>query len=225
MFILFGENSVSGEMEINMNDLLERYLHEDDEAYYEFDDGRRYAQSVHGRSYLRYNKAIEQAEMDPASVESVIEIIKIFLKDIGITTAENPVVSEPLKIDYEEMKETYGLDNKSDLVWLAFTSDGYVGVVAVSDDINFDIPNDKDDYDKKQKVYNAYTKKYEDKWLFNTSGIIVHKLGKVWDESFVLVFPLKNIPARYKRGDIEHAIGNLLIENKVPILDLYSHLY
>ena len=33
------------------------------------------------------------------------------------------------------------------------------------------------------------------------------------------------IPKGYKRADIEEAVGNLLIEKRVPILDYYSHLY
>lgn len=106
-----------------------------------------------------------------------------------------------------------------------FTKDGYVGVVATSDDINFDVPNSSSDYDKKHKVYNTYLKKWEDKWVYNSSGIIIHKLGKQWDESFVLIFPLKNIPQGYGRGDVERAVGNLLIEKGVPILDFYSHIY
>ena len=43
-------------------------------------------------------------------------------------------------------------------------------------------------------------------------GIIIHKLGKEWDESFVLIFPLKGIPNGYTRSDVEAAIGNMLIE-------------
>lgn len=154
-----------------------------------------------------------------------MEIIKDFLQEIGITTSENPVIKNPMTINYQEIKEQYGLESQSDIVWIKFTCDGYVGVVATSDDINFDFPSSKNDYDKKHKVYNSYTKKNEDKWIFNSSGILVHKLNKVWDESFVLVFPLKCIPTGYKRGDIEHAIGNLLIENEIPIIDYYSHLY
>ena len=85
-----------------------------------------------------------------------------------------------------------------------------MGVVAVSDDVNFDMPEDWSVYDKKHIVYNSYKK---------------HKLGKEWDESFVLIFPLKGIPDGYTRSDVETAIGNMLIEKDVPILDFYSHMY
>ena len=208
-----------------MNELLKRYLYVDPDAYYISNNGKEYAQSVHGRSYLRYNKAVMQSKMAPVPVEEIIEIIKEFLSDIGITTSENPVMNNPLSINYRKIKEQYQLEDQRDIVWLKFTQDGYLGVVATSDDINFDIPNSKDDYDKKHKVYNTYTQKYEEQWIFNTSGILVHKLNKSWDESFVVLFPLKEITHGFKRGDIEHAIGNLLIENNVPILDYYSHMY
>ena len=209
-----------------MNELLESYLKNDDQdAYYISNNGKKYAQSVHGRSYLRYNKAVMQSKMEPVPVEEIIEIIKKFLSDIGITTSENPVMKNPKSIDYRKIQEQYQLEDPGDIVWLKFTQDGYLGVVATSNDINFGIPKGKDDYDKKHKVYNKYTHKYEEQWNFNTSGILVHKLKKSWDKSFVLLFPLKGITPEYKRGDIERAIGNLLIKKNVPILDYYSHMY
>ena len=204
-----------------MNVFLEKYLYVDKDAY----DSRGFARSVHGKDSLRYDKAVEEAEMNTVSVEVIIDIIKTFLMKTGITTADNPVVRNPSDIDYQEIKKKYNLDNKKDIAWLKFTTDGYVGVVATSDDINFDYPNSEEDYDKRYRVYNPYTKKTESKWVYNTSGILLHKLNKIWDESFVLVFPLSDIPVGYKRGNIEHAIGNLLIENDVPIIDYFSHLY
>lgn len=208
-----------------MNDILERYLYIDSDAYYLSYDGIEYAQSVHGKSFLRYKKAKEQAEKNVIPVEKIIEIVNNFLSEIGINLSDNPIVNDPLNINYKQIQERNHLESQKDIVWIKFTIDGYIGVVATSDDINFDLPNDKSDYDRKHKVYNSYTRKYEDKWMYNTSGIIVHKLNKSWDESFVLVFPLDNIPNGYSRGDIEHAIGNLLLENDVPILDVFSHLY
>ena len=54
---------------------------------------------------------------------------------------------------------------------------------------------------------------------------MVHKLKKEWDESFVLVFPLRKLKEScgYSRHNIEMAIGNYLIEQNVPIIDFYSH--
>ena len=83
-----------------------------------------------------------------------------------------------------------------------------------SNDVNFDIPQSSHEYDRKHNVYNPYSKSYEETWLHNSSGILIHKLGKEWNRDFVLIFPLKNIPKGYKRADIEEAVGNLLIEKK-----------
>lgn len=96
----------------------------------------------------------------------------------------------------------------------------FLGVVAISNDVNFDIPASSDEYDDKQ--YNAKEERYD--WRFNSAGILVHALGKEWDKSFVLIFPLANIPSEYTRHDIEKAVGNYLIEMDVPILDYYSHM-
>lgn len=95
----------------------------------------------------------------------------------------------------------------------------------MSNDINFDIPPNDSVYDSKVWKYNEYTKKAELVWKYNSSGILVHKLNKKWDESLVLVFPLRklNESCGYGRHNIEMAIGNYLIEQKVPIIDYYSH--
>lgn len=207
-----------------MNNELEKYLYDDPDAYFESNSGKLLAQSIHGKSNVRYKKALEQAEMKPVDKNEISSIIIDFLNKIGIETTKDPVIS-PNLVDYSKIKEEYELADQRDIVWIKFTEDGYVGVVAASSDINFNIPNSSDDYNKKHKVFNSYLRRYEEKWSFTTSGIIIHKLGKKWDESFVLLFPLKNIPLGYTRGDIEKAIGNLLIEKNIPILDYYSHLY
>jgi hypothetical protein len=96
---------------------------------------------------------------------------------------------------------------------MKFTTDGYLGVVAAGDDINFGIPNNSLEYNEKNN---------KGDWKYNTSGIIIHRLRKVWDESFVLIFPIPDIGDRERR-DIECGIGNFLISKGVPILDYYSH--
>ena len=95
----------------------------------------------------------------------------------------------------------------------------------MSNDINFDIPPNESVYDNKVWKYDEYTKKNELVWKYNSSGILVHKLKKEWDESFVLVFPLRKLKESwgYSRHNIEMAIGNYLIEQNVPIIDFYSH--
>lgn len=123
---------------------------------------------------------------------------------------------DPKNICYERIPEYKELKDKKDIVWMKFTKQKYLVVVAISKDINFDIPESSEVYD---------VKKGKDRWRYNTSGIIIHHLNMEWDESFVLFFPLINIPSGKTRKDIEMAIGNYLIDKGVPILDFYSHNY
>lgn len=198
-------------------ELLKKYLYEPKGAYYINKDGKKCAQSVHGKSYSRMNKAIDQAKLNPVDVDDIANWVKGFLNDVGISTIDDPIL-KPCEIDYKKIQEEFKLNDRKDIIWMKFTTDGYLGVVAESDDINFDIP---------PKHCNNYDEKNTRKkgWLYNTSGIIVRKLGKEWDESFLLVFPLCNIPLGYTRKDLEKAVGNFLIEKNVPILDFYSHIY
>lgn len=186
--------------------------------------------SVHYDSSFRLDRAREQLEMYSSSylglsgkqkcLNLIIEYTNSFLKEIGISPIENPMrYLEEGDLDnvlfYREIKKEAKLKSVSDIVWMKFTKEGLLGVVAVSNDINFEIPNSAD--------YDAVTDKSH--WQHNTSGILAHKLGLEWDESFVLIFPLKNIPSKLSRSDIECGIGNYLIEREIPIMDYYSHRF
>lgn len=175
----------------------------------------------------RFKRAEEQASMRKKSKEDIVTTIKKFLKEIHVNTIENPILNLnfdiPIKIDEEGKKqidfnyETIMIedqDDVGDLVWIKFTTDGFVGVVADSDDINFT------NRDNNSRWYSG-----DEFNKCNSAGIIIDYLNKKWDESFVLIFPLANIPEGYNRHDIEHAIGNLLIMNDIPVLDKYSHTY
>lgn len=209
-----------------MNVELEKFLHKTPEdAYWINKQGNRCCQSVHGKSYVRYNEAKKQADSKAIDKEIIIKYTLDYLNKVGIKTTKNPKCENPKCIDYDKIQQKFQLNDRSDLVWMKFTRDGYLGVVAVSDDVNFDMPEDWSVYDKKHIVYNSYKKRNEEEWVHNSAVILVHKLGKEWDESFVLIFPLKGIPDGYTRSDVETAIGNMLIEKDVPILDFYSHMY
>lgn len=49
--------------------------------------------------------------------------------------------------------------------------------------MSFDIPEDCSVYDKTHIVYDSYKKCNKEDWVHNSSGIIIHKRGKEWDES------------------------------------------
>lgn len=183
-------------------------------------DGKTYNQSVLGKAYTRKNKALEQSKKQPVLVEKIIELLTDFLSDwpdppqnlprvIEYNTSDCEVdpnrTNRQLKIEYDEIQGKYGLDEPGDIIWLKFTEsakdseNGHLGVVATGMDVNFS-------YD-------------------NSSGILIRHVKKNWDESFVLIIPLPDIPHGYRRHDIEKAIGNYLIEKEIPIIDFYSHLY
>lgn len=55
------------------------------------------------------------------------------MNEIGIQTTDNPEY-DPKSIDYDQIREEFELDDKGDLIWMKFTEDGYLGVVAVSNE-------------------------------------------------------------------------------------------
>ncbi len=188
--------------------------------------------SVHYGDKTRFNKAENQSTIKPTDIQQVINLTNEFLKMLGMDTIENPkldnqriaeLCKKNLYMDYNIHKQIQ-LDNNlkdiGDVVWMKFTKDEYLGVVATSNDINFDFPSSIEEYDD---TTDGREKSKFNKWKYNTSGIIIHHLQKKWDREFVLIFPLINIPDGYKRRDIECGIGNYLIEKGVPILDYYSH--
>jgi len=173
--------------------------------------------SVH-YSEKRFEKARKQASLNSIPKEIVMKHIDDFLEllEMNDTKCYEMDVQDIKDINYREIKSSNNLSDIRDIVWLKFTDDGYLGVVAVSNDINFDMPASKENYDERGK---------NGRWIHNTSGIIVRSLGKEWNKKFVLLIPLKNIPDNLCRGDIERGIGNYLIFQGVPILDFYSHNY
>jgi len=101
---------------------------------------------------------------------------------------------------YDIIKNVFNLKYPSDVVWMKFTEDGYLGVVADSFDINF---------------------RYE-----NSSGTLirVNDKEKKWNESCVVIFPITEDLLMYKtRKEIETGVGNYLESKGVPVIDYFSH--
>lgn len=186
-------------------------------------NGKKYEVSVH-YSDFRLKKAEEQSKLKPVEIEKIIEYVNQFLGLLDMDKVDFPK-ADGRNVDYKKIQIDNNLRDVRDIVWLKFTEDGYLGVVATSNDINFDIPESREAYNKKKKEYDLYSKTEKRVWTHNTSGIIVHHVNKSWDETFVLIFPLKNIKNNLTRNDIERGIGNYLISKDVPILDFYSHNY
>lgn len=168
---------------------------------------------------FRMEEARKQAALTPVPPEQIAKYANEFLSALGMPEVETPRFTFPPGLTDDELdryleENLYGPisgsgGNCKDLVWMKFTDQGFLGVVAASSDINFFIPKDGE-----TDVSNR-----------NTAGIIVYTLKQSWDRSFVLAFPLKSIPEDLKCSDIETGIGNYLIDKNVPILDYYSHRY
>ena len=171
--------------------------------------------SIKNRSLLvsdfRYKKAEEQAEMKKVEPTDIIDFVNEFLYKVGMKTTKDLGFSPRIEltgkgkrqINYAEICKYTGINDKRDIVWIKFTTDNYISVIGTSCDISF----------------SEWAKKN------TTSGLINQHLNKEWDENFVLIFPLKQIPDNLNRSDIESGIGNYLIHKGVPILDFYSHNY
>ena len=190
-----------------------------------------------GKTY-RLKIAEEQAEKPRPEKEKIIESTNEFLEACGLIPIKNDdsIFENPASITEEELEERVltrfenydgtgkSLQDVKDIVWMKFTKDGHLGVVAASFDIGFDIPKDDDDFNGQVSGV---------KKMPSSSGIIVYDLFKKrlcekWNESFVLIFPLIGIPVGkdgnpVDRRNYECGIGNYLIEKEVPILDYYSH--
>lgn len=151
------------------------------------------------KTNYRKNKAKHETTKEKVSVFEILNLINSFLNDIEVKS--NCILIDGLDIlmtvNYEHIKRQYELDSQSDIVWMRFTTDGYLGVVASSNDINFD--------------YNT------------NSGKLIKSVNKEWDKNRIIIVPLPNIKGRNERVMIEKMIGNYLSDNKVPIIDLYSH--
>ncbi len=154
--------------------------------------------------------------------EKVIEYCKgenICIEYCKIEIDENQINNETgdVKLNYTKIKEKYSLKDKRDIVWIKFAQNGRIGVVASSNDVNFQIPdkNKKENYDDKTE---------NGRWIYNSSGIILRSLDLEWDRKRIVLFAIKSRPNDMTRHGVEKIIGNYLTEEmNVPILDYYSH--
>ena len=199
--------------------------------------GRR---SVHYGRTERFDKAEEQLNKAPKTVDEIINLTNSFLQSNGLKPVDNPkftsfsvdnsdktVVGKNNDKLEDKINDNFGLvknplNKPSHVIWMKFAKNGQLGVVAASNDYNFDIPPSSDVYDE---TTNGKPKCKCNKWKYTTSGIILHKLNLEWDESFLLIFPLHGIENIQRRNLIEKGVGNFLIENDVPIVDFYSHMF
>ncbi len=176
----------------------------------------------YSEQHYRHDKAKQQSELPKTDINKIIEYVNIFLSEEGFLPIAKPTFLNPLPLNksaYSEFLVLNKVNNHIGEIFIKLTSDGYIGVVGKDfNDINFSIPTQKSDYTR-----GGYRN-----WVFNTSGILLHNLGKTWNQAFVLLFPLSPISSDIPLKSIneyERAIGNFLSKNNVPIIDFYSHNY
>ena len=198
--------------------------------------------SVHCGRTKRFDKAEEQLKKAPKTVDEIINLTNSFLQSNGLKPVDNPKFTSfsvgNVRYGYRtvvgindgklenKINDHFGLvenplNDSKHVIWMKFAKNGQLGVVAASNDYNFDIPPSSDVYDE---TTNGKPKSNSNGWKYTTSGIILHKLNLEWDESFLLIFPLQGIEDS-QRKDIEKGVGNFLIENDVPIIDFYSQIF
>lgn len=150
------------------------------------------------KTNYRKSKAMVEARKDRIELSYICKLIDEFLKKVNIKSVCKIINNNDalMAINYEVIKKQYKLNRQSDIVWMKFTEDGYLGVVASSNDINF---NDN-----------------------NNSYKLINHVGKKWNKNLILIVPLPQI-SYYERLLIEKMLGNYLIDNNVPIIDYYSH--
>lgn len=156
--------------------------------------------SVNYKNCFRVKVANQQAEMKQVDIEKIKDYVNEYLNALNVShdfiivnLKENPIKWG----FYTDIKNNNNLSDKGDIVWFKFTKDGYLGVVASSNDINFSYKN--------------------------TSGKILKFLEKEWDDTKVVIIPLKFKDNTLNRQMVESGIGNYLISKDVPILDYFSH--
>lgn len=184
---------------MKISDSLEKYFITPSDCPKFNENNPDYRCMVDEKTNYRKNKALSESKKNIKPVKEIINYTMEFLEKIGIASEcikIEYVKIEEEKINYEKIKTDYLLSNKKNIIWMKFTKDGYLGVVAASDDINFSYKNN--------------------------SGKLISHVNKEWNEELVLIFPLPNIQ-RYERDEIEKALGNYLIAKDVPIIDYYSH--
>ena len=150
------------------------------EKYFRFYPDTPRSRETEKNDRIRLKKAKEQSKLTPKAPKEVEKLVKKFLVNIGVKIGNS-------------------ITNKGNFIWLKFTTDNFVGVVAAGYDFNFSETN--------------------------RSGGYIKSVNKTWNTELLMVFPISELPKDKSLREVERAVGNYLIDQKVPIIDFYSHNY
>ena len=94
--------------------------------------------------------------MTPVPPELIANYTNDFLAAFEMPKVESPRIEIPPELTNDEIEDYLeenlyspicgSGENCQDLVWMEFTDQGFRGVVATSNDINFDIPKDEENH-------------------------------------------------------------------------------
>ena len=94
--------------------------------------------SVHYGKKRRFEKAKEQLAKSPVDKALIIKWVNEYLNAYGIESScdNNEIDVKTISIDdfNRNIKNTYGLQDEKDIIWIKFTNSGHVGVVAASNE-------------------------------------------------------------------------------------------
>lgn len=92
--------------------------------------------SVKDENSFRMIVAKEQSQLPKVEKEKIISFCKEYLNAMGmenVSAIEIDLKKYPIQNEfYTKVKNEYALNDKKDIVWLKFTTEGFLGVVATS---------------------------------------------------------------------------------------------
>lgn len=167
----------------------------------------------------RVEKAKEQLKIESVSIEEIESILLECLKEKKIDGVVKRISLEGTHINYEQISEKCKTSDAGHLIWIVFLKDGHVAVVGAGKDIGFPT---------KGKIGTGYI----------LDCLRIEGKNVEWNKNEVIIIPIKGLTTssvgipkdkeHYRcllecRNGVEHCIGEYLLKNNVPIINLYSH--
>ena len=131
---------------------------------------KRPENTVHYGKTKRFEMANQQLKIPTVDINRILQLTNCFIEAYGLDVYNGANIVKTVNLDLTEFnkktKELYkGITSEHDIIWMKFACNR-VGVVACSNDINFDIPSTKDEYDEEiVRKYIKEIKVYEDKFM------------------------------------------------------------
>lgn len=160
----------------------------------------------------RIKQAREEIVKKSVEPEAVAALISQCLKKNKID-GDVLLIPGNQKLDYEALMNDHRTNSAFHIVWVLFASTGHVAVVGAGKDIKFPAKGKSGTCQILNSVIAG-----EEKWKKSQMIIIPVRGLNTKSNGFKYVTNILHC-----RNGVEHCIGEYLIDNKVPILNKYSH--